>query len=196
MKKLDFTLLLLVFVFASGCAGNRELISRMGTSVRHDVIREVAAGEKAMPGYTGLTVYASLKTHKPGTYSAADSHGSPDYKLLLNIDGQAVEVKATVRNEQTSECASNDPEAGNGIRYLFSKRVLVTTGTHKVAVAIPADEIMVERELALSEGGSNTMSVEPVYGAVAGKQGPGFYGVTSYREGIRSIRLVLNGQIL
>jgi hypothetical protein len=48
--------------------------------------------------------------------------------------------------------------------------------------------------LVFSEGENNSLTIEPIYGAVPGKQRPGRYGLKSFREGIKSIRLLLNGK--
>jgi len=41
-----------------------------------------------------------------------------------------------------------------------------------------------------------TVTVEPIYGSIRGKKRPGFYGMTSFKQGVRSIRLLLNGKAI
>lgn len=196
MNILSIAGLLILLALASSCSTDRELIKRLSISTCQDVVRAIDTTEKAPPGYADLNVYASLKLHKPGAHAAMDMHGSPDYRLLLNIDGQVVELAAATCSEDNEARYLNDPEAGEGIRYRFSKRVRIKAGTHTVAVVLPADGIAVEREITLPDGRGNALTVEPIYGSVPGKRGPGPYVTTSFTKGIRSLRLTLNGQAL
>ena len=89
-----------------------------------------------------------------------------------------------------------DPEAGEGIRYRFNKRLQLKAGAHRIVVALPDDGIAAEREIILAEGNVNSLVLEPVYGAAAYKRGPGFYGVTSFTKGVSGFRLILNGKAI
>jgi hypothetical protein len=177
----------------SGCAQSSALIKASSASVRSDVYHELTDGRPVADGYAGLSLSSSLKTHKPGVYSAKDIHGTPDYKLLLNIDGQVTEISGTLRDENLEPRGFRDPEAGEGIRYVFRKTVRLKTGTHRIVVVLPGDNIAIEREISLSQG-INNLVLEPVYGAVAAKRRPGFYGVTSFYEGIRGFSVIFNGR--
>ena len=195
MKRSAFVTIVVTLGIMAGCAGNRDLIKRMSTSTRQDMFQEVIEAGAPAPGYADLRIYSSLKTHKPGFYSEKDIHGKPDYKLLLNIDGQAVELLGATRTENSEARSLRDPEAGEGIRYQFTKKLRLKAGTHKVVIAIPADDLAVGREITLTEG-SNNLTLEPIYGGTSGKQCPGFYGISSFKEGIKWFRLVLNGKTL
>lgn len=87
-----------------------------------------------------------------------------------------------------------DPEAGDGIRYLFGKKLRLKSGTHKIIVALPDDGIALEREISLVEGDVNNLVMEPIYSMTQGKKTPGVYSTTSFKEGIRGGRLTLNGK--
>jgi hypothetical protein len=87
-----------------------------------------------------------------------------------------------------------DPEAGDGIRYRFSKILRLKAGTHRVVVALPDDEVAVAREITLSDGTPNSLVVEPIYSTKPGKRRPGDLTTTNFKEGIRSLRLMLNGK--
>lgn len=191
MKKASLLLMLSLMVL-SGCAESSALIKANSTSLRTDVFEELTNGATAPQGYVDLRVTATLKTHKPGIFSAKDIHGTPDYKLLLNIDGQAVLLQGSLRKENSEPMKLVDPEAGDGIRYRFSKNLRLKAGPHKVVVALPDDEIAVAREITLNEGDRNSLVVEPIYSTKPGKRRPGTYSTTSFTEGIRSLRLLLN----
>ena len=192
MKKL--CMLILAISLLSGCAESSALIKANSTSLRTDVFEELTGNAIAPQGYVDLRVTATLKTHKPGIYSAKDIHGTPDYKLLLNIDGQAVQLQGTLRSENSEPMKLVDPEAGDGIRYRFNKNLRLKTGTHRVVVALPDDEVAVAREITLSEGAPNSLVVEPIYSTKPGKRRPGDLTTTSFKEGIRSLRLMLNNK--
>lgn len=193
MKKTSLLLMLSLMVL-SGCAESSALIKANSTSLRTDVFEELTNGATAPQGFVDLRVTATLKTHKPGIYSAKDIHGTPNYKMLLNIDGQAVLLQGTLQQENSEPMKLVDPEAGNGIRYRFSRNIRLKAGTHRVVVALPDDEIAVAREITLSEGDRNSLVVEPIYSTKPGKRRTGMYSTTSFTEGIRSLRLMLNGK--
>jgi len=193
MKKTRLLLILSLMVL-SGCAESSALIKANSTSLRTDVYEEFTNGATAPQGYVDLRVTATMKTHKPGIYSAKDIHGTPNYKMLLNIDGQAVLLQGTLQQENSEPMKLLDPEAGNGIRYRFSKNLRLKSGTHSIVVALPDDGIAVEREITLVEGNVSHMVVEPIYNTKAGKRRTGMYSSTSFTDGIRSLRVMLNGK--
>lgn len=194
MKKMNLLLIVMTLAVISGCAESSALIKASSTSIRTDVFKELNDGGSIPLGYADLRIASSLKTHKPGIYSSKDIHGTPDYKLLLNIDGQAVQLQGSLREENIEPRGLRDAEAGEGIRYQFDKRVRLNAGTHKVVIAILADDVAVERVISLPEGSSNSLVLEPVYKTTPGKRRPASYGVTSFQEGIRGFQVILNGK--
>ncbi len=191
-----FVAMISILIITTGCAGNYELIKAASSSARHDVFQEIAPGAAPVPGYADLRINSTLKTHHPGMYSAKDIHGTTDYKIILNIDGQAAGLYAHLRGENIDCGAFNDPEAVEGIRYHFSKSIRIKAGTHRVIIAIPADGLVVEREITLPEGSCNSLTLEPVYRSAPAQRRPGFYGATSFTEGLKGLRLILNGKLL
>jgi len=176
-----------------GCSGNRELIKTMGNSTSQGIFQEVSDSSSPTPGYVDLRIYSSLKTHKPGIYSETDPHGTPNYKMLVNIDGQAIHLQGRLREENSGALSMRDPNEGIGIRYQFEKKLRIKAGAHKVVVAIPADDLAIEREILLSDS-ANSLVVEPAYGVLPGKKRLGLYGETSFKQGINRLRLTLNGK--
>lgn len=194
MNRIKFILLAIALSVASGCAESSALIKANSTSKRMDVFEELTNSSTGSKGFVDLHITASLKTHKPGVYSVSDIHGTPDYKLLLNIDGQAVLLQGSLQSEKSEPTKPVDPEAGDGIRYRFSKNLRLKAGTHRIVMALPDDGIAIEREITLVEGKVNNLVLEPVYGTKLGKRRLASYRTNSFTEGIRSIRLMLNGQ--
>lgn len=195
MRLLSISILLLVI--AAGCASNNhELIKAASSSSRQDVFQDIATGVAPLPGYADLRIYSSLKTHRPGIYKANDIHGTADYKIIINVDGQAAALRADLRREDSEAGFLPDPDAGEGMRYHFSKNIRLKAGIHKVVVAVPADDLAVERTITLTDGSSNSLTLEPVYGHAPAKRRPGFYGNTSFTEGLKGFRLILNDKTL
>jgi len=195
--KMRFVWGLFVAMALGGCAASPGLIKASNISTRNDVFQEVANGGTVPRGYADLRIVSSLKTHRPGRYPfERKSHGTTDYTLLVNIDGQAVRLMGNITEEESEPRALRDPEAGEGIRYLFEKTLRLRAGTHRIVVAIPEDGVVAEREIVLTAGSRHSLVLEPAYGATAGKQRPGFYGVTSFYEGISGLRLQLDGKPL
>jgi hypothetical protein len=192
MKKAS--LLLMCSLMLCGCAKSSALIKENSASLRTDVYQELTNGATAPQGYVDLRVTASLKTHYPGMYSAKDIHGTSYYKMLLNIDGQAVLLQGSLQKENSELMKLVDPEAGDGIRYRFSKNLCLKPGLHKVVIALPDDEIAITREVVLNAGERNSLVVEPVYSTKPGKRRPGNQDVTGFTQGIRTFRLMLNGR--
>lgn len=188
---------ILVVTTLSACAQNVELIKTMSATIRNDVFQELPEGPAIPPGYTDLHILASLKTHKPGIYpSKKKHHGTADYMLLLNIDGQSTRVKGNLKEEKSKQRFLQDPEAGDGIRYYFRKDVRLKAGPHRIAVAIPDDDIVIVKEVVLLEGISNILVLEPVYGGKPVRQRHGLYGPESFSEGVKGFREYLNGHLL
>lgn len=193
MKRIQL-LLALSLAVVSGCAESSALIKANSSSMRTDIYEELTNGGITPRGYSDLRITATLKTHKPGIFSASDIHGTPDYKLLLNIDGQAVLLRGNMQKENSEPTKMADPEAGDGIRYRFSNNLRLKAGSHRIVVALPDGGIAVEREISLTEGNVNNLVMEPVYSTAQGKRQSGINIATSFKEGIRTIKLMLNGR--
>jgi len=195
MKKVNLLIITLALTVISGCANSSALLKASSTSTRSDVFQETIKGGSIPAGYADITVYASLKTHEPGAFSAKDVHGTPEYRLLINVDGQSTHLQGTL-SEENIDSRRLMEEAGNGIRYRFKKSIRLKAGAHRIVVASPDDGFAVERQIALPEGISSELVLEPIYGKVPGKQRPGFYGVASFREGLEGFGVTLNGKPL
>ncbi|UPU37932.1 hypothetical protein M1B72_09550 [Geomonas paludis] len=189
-----FLVLLTLFVMPiTGCAESSALIARSSINERTDVFEEQRTQTPVPAGYVDLKITAILKTHLPGAYSATDIHGTQDYNLLVNIDGQAMHLRGSRQNEYRQDLSMTNPESGNGTKYLFHSYVRLKEGSHKVVVAIPADKIAVEKELILKAGKTEHLLVEPIYGSKSKKLGINKGFVESFAEGIKTFRVMLNG---
>ncbi|GFO58420.1 lipoprotein [Geomonas silvestris] len=192
MKKIKLMSLLSLALLA-GCANGYGLIKENRASVRSDVFQEVA-DPAAVPGsYADLRINGVLKTHSAERSASVDSHGTSDYRLLLNIDGQALTLAGGMRQENKESERLYDPEAGEGTRYRFTKVLRLKPGVHRLVVGLPDDQVAVAKDLHL-KAEVNTLELEPVYGQKIGAGRPRNDRARSFTEGIRSFRVILNGK--
>jgi hypothetical protein len=186
-------LMLVVSMVVAGCAANGALIKTSSVSTRNDIFLEAGITGTAPMGYATLKVNASMKTYRPSTFlSGNDAHGRDELSLLVNLDGQALVLKSAAIEETMVPRFANDPESGSGTRYTFKKELYLKPGRHRIVVALPEDEVAVEREIMVAEGGANSLNITPMYGSV--RRRVGFYGVTSHKDGIKGLKVFLNGK--
>jgi hypothetical protein len=193
MKRMIVSALVATVMVIVGCATDQELVKTASVSARGDVFQEVAEEGPIPRGYADLLIVASLKTHKPYKYEKK-THGTADFKILINIDGQAVWMEACLKEENIEPRGLRDSEAGEGMRYVFRKHLRLQAGMHKVIVAIPEDVVAVERVINLKEGSANDIILEPVYGLANARRRPATFTETSYLKGIKWFRIILNGK--
>lgn len=196
MKKLGLLTLGAMLAVLAGCAGSPQAALKQDVAKGGEVFQEMARGGAAPEGYADLTVTASIKTHKQRPSLQRDRHGSADYTLIISVDGEVVAVTGEGRPERVEASPFADPEAGKGMRYLFSKTLRLRAGTHKIAVSLPEDQVGVVHDITLGSGSANKLVLQPVYASVAGKPRPGFIGATTFKEGISRMQVALNGKVL
>ena len=196
MKKIIIAIFI-VAVTMTGCAANRIAASSVGT--RDDVFREVSLKDSVSADQADLVIVASVKTRKPEDYLwGKTSHGTPDYTLLLNIDGQTARVKGVLAEEKTVSVESRNPEAGDGIRYFFKTILSLPPGAHRLFIALPEDGVYMEKEITLTAGSYNVLRLVPIYGKRKVGRFPGLDAASSFYEGIRRLdapkMMVIPGQ--
>ena len=198
MKRITILCILgLGILAATGCSRNVGMLKSPDAPVRNDVFAVQSESSPIPAVHADLTIVSSLKTHLAGAHAFGDQkHGTPDYQVTVIIDGQEVTLRGEVREESREPLGIRDPEAGRGARYQFRKELRLTAGTHRVVAAIPEDGVRVERDISLSEGSSNTLTLEPVYRVTALKGKPAAYGQTGFKEGMRGFRVLLDGKEL
>lgn len=197
MKRIAMLCILGVGILASfGCSRNAGMMKSPDTPVRNDFFTVQSEPSPVPAGHADLTIVSSLKTHLAGAHSFGDrKHGTPDYQVSVIIDGQEVKLRGEVREESREPLGIRDPEAGRGARYLFRKELRLKAGVYRVVAAIPEDGVRVEWEISLIEGSRNTLTLAPIYRSTEWKaKAPFSGGLTSFREGLRSFRMLLNGE--
>jgi hypothetical protein len=160
----------LLLTILSGCGAAARTIAARSTSERSDVFMEVAGNEAAPSGYADVLITANIKTHLEGYYrgeSKTSAHGKEAYPFLFNIDGQAAVWKAEGKTHELPEYVdgktSRDPEAGDGIKYVLSKKIRLRPGLHKIFFGLPEDDYFTEVIVELKDGEVNTLEFKPTY---------------------------------
>jgi hypothetical protein len=194
MKKL-IVLILTLTTFTAGCS--RDILQTMTKDTRQGVFQDYLENNQIPQGFSELTIFSSLKTPDPGIYAFGSKIiDTPDYMLLIDIDGQKMLIKGILRKEISDPVGLNDTEAGAGIRYLFKKDLLLKAGRHKLSVALPAEKIAIEREFIVNDGTFNILRIYPIYRSrePGGMPGRGMFSSLSFMEGIDGLWIYLNGE--
>ncbi|MBT0663079.1 hypothetical protein KI809_02095 [Geobacter pelophilus] len=152
---------LMLCVVASGCANNRELIAKTSLATRKDVFAEVASSD-VQAGKSIIDFTFSVKSNSYRFAETYGKHSDPPYRVHLNIDGQTAVLEAEPVLEDKSPIDPNVPDSGTGWKYTFNKRFALTPGKHELTIALPIDDVIVEREIEL-RAGVNAVTVTPVY---------------------------------
>jgi hypothetical protein len=189
--------LLFAGMVVAGCAENGELLKRAERPERSNVYTVVTTATPPERGFADLAIRASVKTHRAALLPLGnDPHGTPGYQLLVNIDGEPLRISGAPAIEEGFSDAGRNPEAGEGIRYLFRAHLRLKAGAHRVIVALPGDRVAVQRDICLEERTDTMMEVTPSYFSVRRQLGPGSAGATSFREGTSGLELSMNGKPL
>lgn len=111
---------------------------------------------------------------------------------LLRAGSTNIRSDVFLRAESTRSRGLRDSEAGDGIRYQFTKNIRLKAGSHKIILAIIEDDIAVERDLTLADGSRNSLVLEPIYRTVPGSRRPEANNAPSFQDGIRGLQVNLN----
>jgi hypothetical protein len=121
------------------------------------------------------------------------THGTPGYQLVINIDGQVLRLNGNPRPEHTEQTLARKPEEGEGIRYRYQTVLKIAAGPHRIIVALPDDGVAIEKTVGLDDGKKNILQIAPIYGSARINRKPAMYGGSSCMEGVRGFTVSLNG---
>ncbi len=178
-----------------GCGATAKTINQKTQSERVGVFTEVKTVDAPAKGFAVLTVKATIKTHLEGYYvlESKDSMcGKPGYPFVMNVDGQAVTWKVDGQKESLplydkEGKTSHDPEAGEGIKYVLEKKILLRAGTYKVFLGLPNEDYFKELEIMLQEGKNYMLEFKPVY-----KYKTRPTRIPDFKKGIKEYEVYLN----
>ena len=145
----------------AGCAGNREAVSKATVQTRQDVFQVVQVPQ-VTPEKALLKIEFPVKTFKARIVNTYVKHSDPPYTAVVNIDGQIIELMDEPVLEDLPGDFKINPEAGTGWKYVFKKTLQLAPGTHRITIAIPQSDVVVEKEFTLNAG-ENLLKLAPVY---------------------------------
>jgi hypothetical protein len=147
-----------------------------------------AAGVDDVP----VTITASIKTHSvsPLLFETA-KHGSDDYRLIVDLDGQCIIMPVKITAETTATDPLLDPESGVGVRYSYKATIKLRPGRYTVSAYLPTENVKTSREVQVS-GESGSIAVKPLYRSSAGRKPASLRWVPSFRDGVSDLNIVAN----
>jgi hypothetical protein len=148
-------------IVASGCANNRDLIAKTSIATRNDVFTEVMSAD-SQAGKAIIDFSFAVKSNSYYLMGKYGKHTTPPYHVILNVCGQTTVLEVEPILEDKSPVDSKVPESGIGWKYQFNKRIALAPGKHTLTIALPIDDVVVEREIELRSG-TNSVSVQPIY---------------------------------
>lgn len=191
MKK--YTLLIASLLLLGGCAANQTVrqLETPNAQGGFQVVKDADGQPSA--GYGDLKIALNLKTRNPGTFLVdTTGYGTERYKLQIGINGQTETIAGVMTPESGEYKGSKDPEAGNGVRYRFAKTLRLPVGEHRLVLALPGDTVVFEHVVTIRHGVS-VLNLQPVYGRKDSHRMIGFYGDTTYYEGVRRLTVAGSG---
>jgi hypothetical protein len=173
-----------------GCASNSLELKKASESNRQDVFQQKDS-VNAISGKSVLKIDFPVKNFKARLIDTYIKHSDPPYTVTVNIDGQSV----VLMNEPVLEDLPGDfkknPEAGKGWKYNFKKELVLAPGKHQVTIAIPLSDLVMTKEITLSEG-INVLQLSPVYHAPTARDS----NYPRFNQGLSNVIMTLNKQNL
>ncbi|MDD2365398.1 MAG: hypothetical protein PHN84_04475 [Desulfuromonadaceae bacterium] len=182
--------LIMVVVSMSGCAGNRNAVTKGGESVRPVVFKEVS-DTVVISGKALLKIEFPVKNFKARIAETYIKHSDPPYTVTINIDGQSVELAYEPMLENLPGDFKKNPEVGTGWKYNFRKELQLEAGKHRVTIAVPLSNVMIEKDVTLNEG-VNHLQLTPVYKASVVR----YQSYPRFNHGLNKLDVKLNAQLL
>jgi hypothetical protein len=190
MTLAKMVLLVVVLALMSSCAGNKNAVLKAGESTRKDVFKEVS-DSAGIPGKVLLKVEFPVKNFKARIVETYIKHSDPPYSVTINIDGQSVVLTSEPVLEDLPGDFKKNPEVGTGWKYNFKKKLLLEPGKHRVTIAIPLSDVIVEKDVTFSSG-TNLLQLIPVYNASVTR----YQDYPRFKHGLSGVAVNLKNQEL
>jgi hypothetical protein len=188
MNKLNLVAGMFVITLLVGCAGNREAVLKATAQTRQDVY-QVTLQPKVLSGKALLKIEFSIKSFKARLVNTYFKY--TDFTTIINIDGQSMELTDEPVLEDLLGNPEINPEVGRGWRYIFKSNLLLSPGNHRITIAMPQLDVVVERDLTLIEGES-LLNIVPIYKTSSYQKSK----YPKFENGLYKLVLNLNSQVL
>jgi hypothetical protein len=169
MERTRYLVPLLITLAFFGCAhGTRERIMQKA-SEEASSFEEIKEKDSQIPeGYCELLIKASIKIPQEEFYlikTRPPRYESLQYPFVFNINGQGVlwMVNRTFDEQRTYINNKRNPEGGAGLICRLEKRVRLRSGSCKVYLGLPEEELETEVAISLANGSSNVLEFKPIY---------------------------------
>lgn len=188
MRKTVIVVGMLFAGMVAGCATRGRVADLPPTASRSGVFVESTEARPIPDGTAEMEIGMRVKTPRAGYFllgSGGIPHGTGEYPVLLNIDGQAVEWKLSGIEETGPVLDSKGtraPEGGKGVVYVLKKKIRISPGNHRVFFSLPAEGASTGIDITVKEKGIYSLVLEPVYGR--GKRYPNGY----FTKGVKVLR--------
>ena len=180
----------LLGLIVTGCAGNRDAITKASMTSRQDVFQQAQVSQLAA-GQALLGVNFPVKAFKSFFINTYTKNENPPYTVTINIDGQATVVTTEPVLEDLPGSFRDNPEAGTGWKYIFKSSLILQPGKHHLIIAVPIPDVIIEKDIDL-KAGENTLTLSPVYNSPVSK----YSRYPKFSKGLKSIVVKLNNQEL
>lgn len=188
MRKAGVVVGMLFAGLVAGCATGGRVVNSPPPAPRSGIFVETTEAGPLPGGTAEMEIRMRVKTPHAGYFllgSGGIPHGTAEYTVLLNIDGQAVEWKLSGFEETRPALDSNGtrtPEGGKGVVYVLKKKIRISPGSHRVFFSLPAEDASTGIDITVKEKGIYSLVLAPVYGK--GKRYPNGY----FTKGVRKLR--------
>jgi hypothetical protein len=176
--------------FLSACASSRDIVTKAGESTRQDIFKEVSAST-ATSDKSLLIIDFPVKNIRARIATTYFKHSDPPYSVTINIDGQAIVLRDEPVLEDLPWDFKDNPEAGTGWKYAFKKVLLLEPGRHRITIAIPLSDVVMEKEIAL-HAGTNVLKVTPEY-KTSGTRDRNY---PKFNLGLKTVKMTLDNREL
>jgi len=193
MKRTRFGLALLIVLAFFGCARvTRERIIQRTTEKALSFEEITGKESKISEGYCELLIEAWIKIPKTETYvikTRPPGYENLPYPFVFNINGQGVlwSVNPTFDEQAMYVRHKINPEGGVGLMCRLEKRVRLKSGSYKVYIGLPEEELEAEVTISLADGSSNLLEFKPIYWRGEDRQ-------RTFRSGISHFDIFFNGK--
>jgi hypothetical protein len=186
--KVRIGMLLVLCSILAACAGSNGV--RMGQ--RTDVFQVVREGVPPGADEVLVSISASIKTHKESLMLIEPAkHGSDDYLLFIDINGQSINLPVQTVEETTDTDPLLDPESGAGLRYNYKTTIRLQPGRYTVSAYLPTEDVQTSQEIQLS-GSSKDITVKPLYRGSSGRKPAALRWIPNFKDGVTGLKLLVN----
>jgi len=180
--------MLLVVCTLAACAGSNTA----GLGKRTDVFQVTKEGSPIGADEVHVTISASIKTHRESAILFEPAkHGSDDYRLVVDINSQSIDLPVQTSEETTASDPRTDPESGAGLRYNYRATVRLRPGIYTITAWLPTENVTASQEVQIS-GISRGITIKPLYSGSAGRKPASLRWLPSFRDGVSSLNIAVN----